>query len=673
MNIIFKAIFVAAFTFAATSLSAKESLSFYGTTDKDPLSYSCGEEITFTVKLVDKSAKNAPVLGRRIFWDLVGDDGSRRSGYAFSDKPLVVKTKMDEPGFVHLVVRAVDEDGVSIPGSGTFDSSAAADAERIPTAPAPADFNAFWDLELDRLKSVPMKASLVPVEVKNTNVVINAFSVNLLPSIGPATGLVAWPRSAADKTLPIRVILPGLGYGRVPIDERSVLRNGGEIVVVITRYGEDPLGSNAYHENMWTNVMQGYGWRNTKSKTANDQYLMVMRDVRAVSFVKTLPQWDGRNLSVGGGSMGGYRSIALAALDGDVSKCSPDYPWMCDIAGRPVYGRIGGMLPPYTDELAYLDGVNLAMRITCPVNFVFGLADYICPPSGIMVLYRNIRGPVSVKYSHNVGHGCGYGVNWPSWTRKRASRTDESEGVNVWGSRLSHKKLASTGRFRVERCGNTWWIVDPDGRLFRDLSSAVASDCAAPARQTPFVSIVKAESRAIGNAPRSMRDPFDSVFEECVTWEFAGRRALPHNPWCLGLLVDADVDFGEKHGDLARRTLCEGYGQPAKRALVKKLKSSGVLYDSARGPEQLSEEKLCELTDYLLSEYFSRTAHAVKKVGGDVMYLGCRFTSRPPQWVIAQAKGKVDIFCGDDVSRWGTLPDGVAAHDVELLRWASAK
>ena len=217
--------------------AAKESLSFHGTTDKDPIAYACGEEMVFTVTLVDRNAKNAPVAGRRIAWTLDGDDGSHRAG-------------------------------------------------------------------------------------------------------------------------------------------------------------EDPLADGAYHENMWTNVMQGYCWRNNGAKTANEPYLMVMRDVRAVAFAKTLPQWDGRTLKVGGGSMGGYRSIALAALDPDVSHCSPSFAWLCDLAGRPVLGRIGGWFPLWTPELAYVDGVNFAMRVKCPVDMMFGLADYVCPPSGQMVLYRNLRGPV---------------------------------------------------------------------------------------------------------------------------------------------------------------------------------------------------------------------------------------------------------------------------------------
>ena len=677
MNISRTAIHLRAFACAlalAASLAAAaaESLSFSGATDRDPLSYSCGDEMVFTVTLVDRNAKNAPVPGRRIAWTLEGDDGSRRAGEATSDQPLVVKAKLDKPGFAHLVVRAIDEEGRQVPGSDVFDSSAAADAERIPAKPAPDDFNAFWDLELARLKSVPMQPVLAPVAAKDTNVVVNAFSINLIPSVGPATGLVAWPRAATAKSLPIRVDVPGYGYGRGRIDEKSVLRDGGAIRLHITRYGEDPLADSAYHENLWTNVMQGYCWRNTGAKTANEPFLMVLRDVRAVAFAKTLPQWDGRTLTVGGGSMGGYRSIALAALDPDVSHCSPDFAWLCDLAGSPIQGRIGGWFPLWTPELAYVDGVNLAMRVTCPVDINFGLADYVCPPSGQMILFRNLRGPVKMRYSQCVGHGCGYGVDHPSWTRRRDARTDDAAGVDQWGGQLGGPQLSATGRFRVERRDGSWWIVDPGGRLFRDLASSARPDPAAPARPTPFVAYVNAESRQLWKAPRAMRDPFDSTFGLCVTWDFAGRRPLPHNPWCLGLVVDRDVDFGATHQELARRALLAPDDQPAKRALLKRLVADGIGYDAAKGPDQLSDQVLCGLSDYLLGEYFSRTRNSVENVAGDALYLGCRFASPPPKWVVAAAKGKVDILCGDGVAGWNELPDGLPAGEADLLRWPSA-
>ena len=49
-----------------------------------------------------------------------------------------------------------------------------------------------------------------------------------------------------------------------------------------------------------------------------------------------------------------------------------------------------------------------------------GLGDYVCPPSGEIVLYRNLKGPKSLVVKQNMGHGCLYGpdvdVITLSWT-----------------------------------------------------------------------------------------------------------------------------------------------------------------------------------------------------------------------------------------------------------------
>lgn len=573
-----------------------ESLSFSCETDKDPLTYACGETISFTFTLVDRHAKNAPVKGRRVAWTRTGDDGREERGSAVSDGPVVVRTKLEKPGFAHVVIQAVDADGKAVKGSDRYDTSAAADVWKIPATPLPADFNAFWDRELARLRSVTMKPVLTPRDAKDPAVELYEFSVNTIPGEGPATGLVAWPKNAVSNSLPLHIDVPGYGYGVVPVSNAAVKK--GRIQMVVTRHGEDPLAPNAYHENLWTNVLQGYGWRNTNTRTGNDMFRMVMRDVRAAEFAKTLAAWNGKTLSVSGPSMGGYRSIALAALDPAVTRCNPVYPWMCDLSGAKLHGRLGGWLPGWTDELAYVDGANLASRVTCPVDMCFGLADYVCPPSGLMVMIRNLRGPVSYRAQHGVGHGWGYGVNHPDFRHEKAAVAPGADGRSKWGGLLKGPRQKATGRFRLAQVGGAIWIVDPDGYPYRNLAEKVVADPAEPARPTPYVYFVRAESKQLGKGARSMRDPKDDAFQACLEWDLAGKRGIMHDPWCLGFLVDDDVDF-------------------------------------AAQPEAL------------VREYFAGTRKGVRRLDENLLYFGCRFRTRPPDWVEKIAREQVDVLCGD--------------------------
>ncbi len=123
--------FSAAFLLSGICLA--ENLTFTGTTDKNPLLYKAGEEMRFTVTLVDRDKNNAPVPGRRLKWVRRGDDGKTESGEALSDQPLVVRTSIGKPGFVRLTVNVLDGAGKVVKGAKhSFDGGAGADVAKIP-------------------------------------------------------------------------------------------------------------------------------------------------------------------------------------------------------------------------------------------------------------------------------------------------------------------------------------------------------------------------------------------------------------------------------------------------------------------------------------------------------------------------------------------------------------
>ena len=62
-------------------------------------------------------------------------------------------------------------------------------------------------------------------------------------------------------------------------------------------------------------------------------------------------------------------------------------------------------MPEWTPALGYYDGVNHAKRIKCPVTISAGLGDYICPPSGVVTLYNNIKSNVRLTFHQGQTHG----------------------------------------------------------------------------------------------------------------------------------------------------------------------------------------------------------------------------------------------------------------------------
>ena len=426
-----KTILAGAALFAAFSASA-EKLAFLGTTDKNPLEYALNETITFTVTLVDKDNGNAAVTGRELKWTLFGDDSSLDcSGTATSDTPLVVTTSLSTPGFVRLKVQVKDNNTWLDGNDNKFDGGAGADVMNIEEWPAPADFAAFWCQATNTLYStayVPVCTNFNP-EGAVSGVSYYLFDIPVSAGERNATGILAKPTGVAAGSCGIIVHTYGYGYGRTELPKSTEVL-AGNIVVNVARHGEDPWNpDDAYYTN---DVQKGFAksfcFRNNDGAVADtDYYKMIMRDLRAAQYAKSLPEWNGAKLETTGGSMGGWQALAIAALDCDVTKCSAAIPWSADLAGYTKYGYMKGWRPDWTANLDYIDLKNLATLVRCPVTISAGLGDYVCPPSGEIQLYRALSVEKQITFTQNMGHGALYGPSAPKYTLQASAPEAEPE------------------------------------------------------------------------------------------------------------------------------------------------------------------------------------------------------------------------------------------------------
>ena len=118
-------------------------------------------------------------------------------------------------------------------------------------------------------------------------------------------------------------------------------------------------------------------------------------------------QWNGKDITVKGGSMGAFQSVFVAALDKDVTSCKLHIPWMSDLwASECGSNRIRAVgHPEWTPSMRYFDSTYAIKRVKCPVAITAWLGDYDCPPSGVMVLYNNANAPASLDFGQNGMHG----------------------------------------------------------------------------------------------------------------------------------------------------------------------------------------------------------------------------------------------------------------------------
>ena len=140
---------------------------------------------------------------------------------------------------------------------------------------------------------------------------------------------------------------------------------------------------------------------------------------RAVDFLCSLPEWDGKNVIVTGGSQGGALTIVTAALNEKVTMCAPFYPALCDLTGF-LHQRAGGW-PKYfsgfykdgksdipndqaVETLQYFDVVNFARILKVPTFMSWGYSDDTCSPTSVWAAWNAVSAPKEKDITPSSGH-----------------------------------------------------------------------------------------------------------------------------------------------------------------------------------------------------------------------------------------------------------------------------
>ena len=383
-------------------------------TNKSPLSYQPGEEMVYKFKV--DYGKTEPGD-----WTLRfvrrGDDGKTFSGKAPAKDDLTVKTSIDRPGFVNVEVLLVDARGKRMQGSASrfstvaFYGGTAVRPETLKDCGEPADFDEFWAKQKKRLAEVPFigktECKLV-AERKDGNI----YAVSIpCPGPRPATGYLSVPKNAKPKSLDAQIQFFGYGERIQPVPPKVT---GGKIVLALNAHGQELGREPEYYKQFFASIRSGkysYAFDPEQNKDPETCFFngMVLRLLRGLEYLKSRPEWNGKNLSAVGGSQGGLQTMWAAALDQDVNLALPSITWCCDLAGTAKAKRLHGKWRiQYVPALDYYDPVFMAKRIKNAEVHIrrAGLGDYTCPPSGLAICYLNLATPKkSIRWVQGSNHG----------------------------------------------------------------------------------------------------------------------------------------------------------------------------------------------------------------------------------------------------------------------------
>lgn len=377
--------------------------------DHDDWTYKPGEKVKFSISVLKngnlvKDAKVRYEIGPEKM-----SPGKKESTVLSKGETTVDGGTLKAPGFLRCIAVA-EVDGKEYRGLAT----AGFDPLKInPTVENPADFSKFWEDAKAEAANIPMDPTMTLIPERCTDKV-NVYHVSIqnYRNRSRVYGILCIPKK--EGKYPALLKVPGAGIrpygGDVATAERGI------ITLEIGIHGIPVNLNPEVYSDLGAGALNGYQYFNLDHKDRYYYKRVYLGCVRANDFLVSLPQFDGVNLGVSGGSQGGALSIITAGLDPRVKFLAAYYPALSDVTGY-LHGRAGGWPhmfdpnnKPYNDlkekleTVKYYDVVNFARQVKVPGFYSWGFNDETCPATSMYAAYNVIQAPKELFLALETGH-----------------------------------------------------------------------------------------------------------------------------------------------------------------------------------------------------------------------------------------------------------------------------
>ncbi len=364
--------------------------------------YQCGEKATVEVQFYKYGIPRDGVVEWEVGTDLLPSDkkgtvtlrnGRARIAVGTARKPsfrdVRLKLTLDGRTYEHHVKIGFSVDKIQ------------------PFTREPSDFLTFWRQELDRAKTFPLTYTReYSKELSSAKVDAYRLKITLDRDRHSFYAYLLIPKGAKAGSCPVVLTPPGAGVK--PIRDATTRRfypENGFIRMALDIHGLNPTLS----EDVFAEIRAAFDNKDNaylrQGLESRDTYYMrhvYLGLVKALDILTTLPEWDGRNVIMQGGSQGGALALIATALDPRVTLCVANHPALSDMAagsagltsGYPHFTRESGA---YSEAclktLPYYDVVNFARHITAPVFMTWGYNDNTCPPTTSYAVWNVLQCP----------------------------------------------------------------------------------------------------------------------------------------------------------------------------------------------------------------------------------------------------------------------------------------
>ncbi|WP_297273427.1 acetylxylan esterase [uncultured Bacteroides sp.] len=382
--------------------------------DRADWKYGLNEKCTFTVRVL--KAQNL-LPGVTVDYELGPEmyPTETKTGVVLKDGKLTLKGTMKTPGFLRCKVKA-HVDGRTYEGLAT---AAYAPEELRPVSQLPDDFLKFWETTLANARQTPLNPTmtLLPERCTETS---NVYEVSFQTKAwgGRMFGILSVPK--AEGTYPALLRVPGAGVR--PYSGDTYLAPGKVIVLEVGIHGIPVTMQQSVYDNLAAGALNGY-WNFCRDNRDQNYYnRVIVGALRAVDFICSLPQYNGKALGVTGSSQGGALSVITAALDSRVTFYGAVHPALCDheaflkkrAGGWPHYYYQAAPTDKELKALRYYDTANFARCLKATGWFSWGYNDEVCPPTSMYAAYNAVTAPKELHLYLETGHYW-YQEQWEEW------------------------------------------------------------------------------------------------------------------------------------------------------------------------------------------------------------------------------------------------------------------
>ena len=351
--------------------------------------YAVGERVSWTIR------QPLGMPGARYTYEVRENNFTvlQSGALDLSSGAATLEGSLSRPGMISVVLRPVPPAGGPAPNvTATVQpilSAAAAVGIRDfrPGAPRPADFRQFWDGKLAQLRAIPVNPKTAPVDSENAKADMVTVT---LDSVGSQVqGYLATPKGGSGK-YPALVIYQYAGVYALQKETSANRAAEGWLAFNVDSHDMPPDQATA---------PRNYGTLGNDSRDTAYFLNMYLRDVRAIEYIRSRPDWDGKTIVIMGTSMGGQQSYAVAGLVPDqITAMLVNVPAGANMVGD-IYSQRHGY-PGWNAQDArvvatapYFDSMSFAPDVKATSLVALGFLDLTSPAYGTIASFDAITAP----------------------------------------------------------------------------------------------------------------------------------------------------------------------------------------------------------------------------------------------------------------------------------------